>query len=79
MWFLRRSLLFTFFAVVLCNLLLVLFILIPLDGVFVVLDGGARDNFAGGGTGMEPVYFTQKPVTTSTLLVSCHVTFHPVT
>ena len=53
-------------------------VLVPLDGVFIVLDGSVSDRLAGRCAGVQPVHLPQKPVMTATLLVVCHVTLYPV-
>ena len=80
MTFLWSGILFAFLAFLRFNLLLFAgLLLLPFHGVFVVLDDSVRDSLTGGGARVEPVHSSQQPVTTSTLLIACHVTRHPVT
>lgn len=80
MTFLWSGILFAFLAFLWFNLLLfAALLLLPFHGVFVVLDDSVRDSLTGGGARVEPVHSSQQPVTTSTLLIACHVTLHPVT
>ena len=80
MTFLWSGILFVFLAFLWFNLLLfAALLLLPFHGVFVVLDDSVRDSLTGGGARVEPVHSSQQPVTTSTLLIACHVSLDPVT
>ena len=64
-------------ALVVEFLLLHVLVLVPFDGVFVVLDGSVSDWLECCCTGVKSIHPSQKPVTAATLLVISHVTFYP--